>query len=405
MMEQLNTGLAFPGKAVLKIPVQALQPMQMQSVSNNPSGLKDVELPSKFSSARILKLPPGYVILKDAQGSFKGLARVPMKIPAPVPIAEPPKKQPAVENSSRINHQTQPEPSPIADADTEKISTSVQSQGDPKVVTSVTGKRQILMQLPERTATSHGSSLQVATPVAKKSPIPIQPKGPAPKVPWSRDYSRDPPQPWKKEPLVLYSGAPLKKDKNKNKDDSDENTEDEFKSRKEKEPPPQSLPCPEKLDAILPKSSFKYHISSFEELSSPDRFKTEVRANITSKEAALKWIREFEEASGTNFRVAKSFKENSKRLVFKKCFRCHKNTNRKETAVRESQRHVGCLARVAITIKNPLMKQSNDPLLKEFPCVLSIHQNHCHSLTTLDSLRYRRPLPEVREKFSTMFKA
>lgn len=37
--------------------------------------------------------------------------------------------------------------------------------------------------------------------------------------------------------------------------------------------------------------------------------------------------------------------------------------------------------------------------------MIVIYHNHCHSLTSLDSLRYRRPQPEMREKFATMFKA
>lgn len=67
---------------------------------------------------------------------------------------------------------------------------------------------------------------------------------------------------------------------------------------------------------MLPKS-WKYHISSFEELQDPAKFKAELRTTINNKEDALQWVQDFEAISGTNFRVTKTFKENSFRIVFK----------------------------------------------------------------------------------------
>lgn len=204
-----------------------------------------------------------------------------------------------------------------------------------------------------------------------------------------KPWSRDPRPTWKsKEPIVMYSGC------------KPENLE----PKKKKEEPPKSLPCPEELDEMLPKS-WEYHISSFEKLPDPNKFKAEIRTNMKTKEDALQWLRDFEAITGTNFRVTKTFKENSFRIVFKKCFKCHKNTGKKDRLMkRASGRNLGCEARLSITIKNSDMKSSNDLLLTRFPCVIGIFHNHCHSLTA-DALRHRRPLPELKEKFSNMFKA
>lgn len=132
-----------------------------------------------------------------------------------------------------------------------------------------------------------------------------------------------------------------------------------------------------------------YHISSFEEMPNPEQFKAEVRTTILSKEDALQWITDFEALSGTNFRVTKTFKENSYRIIFKvrllctfpcclparylinnfllifkkylmtlqKCFKCHKNSCKKDKCLkRPSGRNLGCEARLSVTIKNPDMK-------------------------------------------------
>lgn len=212
-------------------------------------------------------------------------------------------------------------------------------------------------------------------------------ENPKPKpTPWCRD-----PRPlWKKEPVVLYSGCP---------------PENLIPRRKKKGAPPESLPCPKLLNDILP-PGFNYHISSFEQLKNQDNFKAELRINIFQKEDALKWLQEFEDISGTNFRVAKTFTENSSRLIFKKVWKCQRNTHRKDQIMkRESKRHIGCQARIIITVKNKEMKSSTDMLLSDFPCVVGIFHNHCHSTKTPDSLRYRRPLPEIRAKFADMYKA
>ncbi|KAK3924996.1 Bifunctional protein GlmU [Frankliniella fusca] len=341
------------------------------------------EIPSNFSSARIFKLPPGVVLVKPTLGAVGG------------PVLS--KQQgPLIQLEARrlvpIQPKLPPRIVPNPDFNPEKLKFNVQPKPIPKIPTDPNNKTRSkdLKENKEQSTSANGaandSPAQNSSDVASDGSDTKKNLKPKP-TPWQRD-----PRPlWKsKEPIVMYSGC------------SKEDLEEAEKRKRKKELPPESLPCPKVLQDILP-TLYKYHISSFEELRNPEHFKAEIRTAFTTKEEALQWLKDFEDVSGTNFRITKTFKENSLRIIFKKCYKCHKNTFRK--GQQQSKRHLGCEARLSLTIKNPGMKSSADPLLSDFPCVIGIHHNHCHSLKTPDGLRHRRTLPEIREKFADMFRA
>ncbi|KAE8738719.1 hypothetical protein FOCC_FOCC015815 [Frankliniella occidentalis] len=382
-MEHVVLKSVGSGRVALTLPVSNVQ---FGSGSKTLQQVK--ELPSNFSSARIFKLPPGVVLVKPTIGTVG--SPVVSNQPCPVIRLGSPKIVPIQPKPPpRIIPNPAYKPEPV----TSKCQAQVVNKKPPVVHNAAKSQdedslkeNKQISSIVNKTVNRSVNDGSVSVTSCGSSVGNDQNSRPKPK-PWGRD-----PRPlWKsKEPIVMYSGC------------SKEDLQEAEKRKRKKEFPPASLPCPKILEDILPKS-YRYHIFSFEGLENPEHFKAEIRTTITKKDEALQWLKDFEAASGTNFRITKTFKENSFRIVFKKCYKCHKNTFRK--GQQQSKRHLGCQARLSITVKNTGMKSSADPLLSEFPCVIGIHHNHCHSLTTPDALRHRRTLPEVREKFADMFRA
>ncbi|XP_034245665.1 uncharacterized protein LOC117647810 [Thrips palmi] len=353
LLDNPNRGVVLlkpPAGAILSAtnpvtPVSA-QPVQWQAVHHDPSVSTTQQEPVFLEGMRIAER------LSDKVFMIKPKPANPI-----IPVSAPPLNK---HTGKRL-----PSPEPIYSSNAKQRKVKKFNEKEPPIVQD-----------------ANSPALNESSEPATKEPeqsVNAKPK------PWWRE-----PRPlWKsKEPIVLYSGC----------------KPENLQPKKKKEEPPKSLPCPQKLDDILPKS-WQYHISSFEELQDPEKFKAEVRTTFISKEDALQWVQDFEAISGTNFRVTKTFKENSFRIIFKKCFKCHKNSCKKDKVLkRASGRNLGCEARLSITIKNKEMKSSTDLLLGQFPCVIGIYHNHCHPLTA-EALRHRRPLPELREKFSNMFRA
>lgn len=259
-MECSEIGVEMKEEGDLGVPVDVLPP------ATNLLHLGNIELPRNVTSARILKLPPGYVILKDAHGSFKGLAKMPFTISPNTPpmTKEPTDKVPSHEVSTAADSISIPVPisgvAPVPGKAPPHILVQCKKTGlyskpieMPKYEAANAPGKISTPTLPQEIDPNHqgpqkegavvpGKNFTLSQPqapqqVVGKNPIPIQPKGILPRQPWIRD-----PPNWRKEPIVLYSGAPLE-------DDTDD--DDKPKSRREKKPPPKSLPCPKKLDVSI----------------------------------------------------------------------------------------------------------------------------------------------------------
>ncbi|KAK3917275.1 Beta-amylase [Frankliniella fusca] len=156
------------------------------------------------------------------------------------------------------------------------------------------------------------------------------------------------------------------------------------------------------LMSILP-PEYKYKCTDLQTTSDPSQIVATVRANIFSKEEALKWLRLYEARTLTNFRSGK-MKENLCRVLFKKRFRCHHNTRASEPCSKTKKahkKHTSCQAVLIITVKVVNMPRSLDPFLKEFPCVIYMKHTHNHNIKCADALRFRRPYTEMEELGST----
>ncbi|KAK3917046.1 hypothetical protein KUF71_026058 [Frankliniella fusca] len=156
------------------------------------------------------------------------------------------------------------------------------------------------------------------------------------------------------------------------------------------------------LMSILP-PEYKYKCTDLQTTSDPSQIVATVRANIFSKEEALKWLRLYEARTLTNFRSGK-MKENLSRVLFKKRFRCHHNTRASEPCSKTKKahkKHTSCQAVLIITVKVVNMPRSLDPFLKEFPCVIYMKHTHNHNIKCADALRFRRPYREMEELGST----
>ncbi|KAK3932908.1 Hydroxylamine reductase [Frankliniella fusca] len=130
-----------------------------------------------------------------------------------------------------------------------------------------------------------------------------------------------------------------------------------------------------------------------------------IRVNISTREEALRWLADYQDCSFTDWRVRRTFKENSNKIIFKKAYRCHNNTlaqNRPGTK-QAHKKHTERQAFLTLTIKNPEMLRSKDKHLKTHPMEIIIQHCHNHALQAVDSLCHRRPKPEVEKKFHIMF--
>ena len=70
------------------------------------------------------------------------------------------------------------------------------------------------------------------------------------------------------------------------------------------------------LKSILP-DSFKIIISEYIQGDKPENFHCTLRLPIFSKEGALKWLKDFEERSFTTWKVERTHKENTQKIIFK----------------------------------------------------------------------------------------
>ncbi|KAK3916852.1 Uracil phosphoribosyltransferase, partial [Frankliniella fusca] len=143
-----------------------------------------------------------------------------------------------------------------------------------------------------------------------------------------------------------------------------------------------------------------------ESVDQTEMFQAILRLDIRNKEDALEWLQNYQSSSFTDWRVRRTHHDNTNKLIFKKQYRCHNNTlaqYRPETK-EPHYKHTECKASVTLTVKNFEMKRSKDTLLKTHPLEVQIDHCHNHPLNAADSLRHRRPTPQVKEKFLEMFK-
>uniref|UniRef100_A0A8D8YQP4 SWIM-type domain-containing protein n=1 Tax=Cacopsylla melanoneura TaxID=428564 RepID=A0A8D8YQP4_9HEMI len=117
-------------------------------------------------------------------------------------------------------------------------------------------------------------------------------------------------------------------------------------------------------------------------------FSFTLRLEISTKEDALAWIKQFEDTTLTSFKVNNTFPENTQKIIFKKNFHCQHNTRPKSCVLRPHEKHTKCRARLNIVIK-PQMKRSQDPYLEDYPCEVNINWCHNH-IIDYEGLKYRR---------------
>ncbi|KAL1450659.1 hypothetical protein WDU94_002998 [Cyamophila willieti] len=118
-------------------------------------------------------------------------------------------------------------------------------------------------------------------------------------------------------------------------------------------------------------------------------FSYTLRLAITDKEAALGWIKEFEEISLTSYRVSSTFAENTPRVVYRRNFRCIQNSYPKRNTQKPHEKHTSCRATVTTVIKEQV-KKSRDKYLKRYPCEVNVNWFHNHTIN-YEALKYRRP--------------
>ncbi|XP_050516615.1 uncharacterized protein LOC126891480 [Diabrotica virgifera virgifera] len=116
----------------------------------------------------------------------------------------------------------------------------------------------------------------------------------------------------------------------------------------------------ELIPSSLP-DSFEYKVVNFHEINgNDDAFNAVIRANITTQEDAQNWLKEFENINKVNFRVLRTYPNDSVKLVFKKDYRCHHNTQAhlpSSKTKNPSSKHVNCQAFLIITLKQSSMKR------------------------------------------------
>ncbi|KAE8740735.1 hypothetical protein FOCC_FOCC013755 [Frankliniella occidentalis] len=132
-----------------------------------------------------------------------------------------------------------------------------------------------------------------------------------------------------------------------------------------------------------------------------------LRVNLRSKEEALQWLADYQTSSSTDWRVRRTFEENTPCIIFKKEFRCHNNTlaQYRPKTKKCRYKHTLCEASLMITVKNFKMQRSSDKFLKTAPCEIVINNFHNHPLAVADSLRLRRPTQQVKDAFLELYRS
>ncbi|KAK3928267.1 Carbohydrate sulfotransferase 15 [Frankliniella fusca] len=108
----------------------------------------------------------------------------------------------------------------------------------------------------------------------------------------------------------------------------------------------------EKLMKIIPQADYLYSIVSVEDCGGKyNHLKSTFRINISTKTEVQNWLSDLEKESKTNFRVRKTRDfSKSKRVTFKKIYRCHHNTLAEKSGSKTPhEKHTKCPAYMTIT--------------------------------------------------------
>ncbi|XP_065226337.1 uncharacterized protein LOC135849722 [Planococcus citri] len=155
----------------------------------------------------------------------------------------------------------------------------------------------------------------------------------------------------------------------------------------------------DKLWDILPKF-YEYKIDTFEGDES-NNFDATFKVNLFNEISVKNWLKQFEQCSLTNFRVARTAPAKRTRVLFKKYYRCHHNTRASESASKTKKAHVkhtGCEATLLITVNNSCMKSCKQLDVKRFPCTVKYHNYHNHPLSSEELLCHRKPIERIENK-------
>uniref|UniRef100_A0A8D8XSU5 Uncharacterized protein n=1 Tax=Cacopsylla melanoneura TaxID=428564 RepID=A0A8D8XSU5_9HEMI len=140
-----------------------------------------------------------------------------------------------------------------------------------------------------------------------------------------------------------------------------------------------ALMCPSDIEGVVVK--IRKDTGSF--------FSFTLRLAISEKDAALGWVKEFEEKSLTTYRVSSTFAENTPRVVFRRNFRCIQNCYPKKNVMKPHEKHTNCRGTVSTVIKEKV-KKSRDKYLRRYPCEVNVNWFHNHTIN-YEALKYRRP--------------
>ena len=160
---------------------------------------------------------------------------------------------------------------------------------------------------------------------------------------------------------------------------------------------------------LLPQNC-KYRFEQFTQHNGQElSFNTKFNINIKTESDALQWLSEFENCSGTTFRITKGTTTKGKRLLYKTCRHCQhkrKSSNKPKkqdrcTNITQRDKKTGCSTKLVLRVHR--ITKSTSHIKRCYPCQVDLTWQHNHSINSAHALSFKPINEETKEKFFHYF--
>ncbi|KAJ8286453.1 hypothetical protein GJAV_G00039410 [Gymnothorax javanicus] len=161
------------------------------------------------------------------------------------------------------------------------------------------------------------------------------------------------------------------------------------------------------LKDYLP-AGYNYHVCEFKNISETNdhvNFRATLRMALSTVEEIKLWLK----SHTVTWRVDRTIPRKGQKVLYKVVFRCqHKTRPRGIESVPGRSKNINCSAKMTVTlVRSCFTRQSlsRDPHVPTFPTMVTICNDHNHSIYEADALRHSDVGYETEEKLSKLYDA
>ncbi|KAJ8032144.1 hypothetical protein HOLleu_25583 [Holothuria leucospilota] len=170
-----------------------------------------------------------------------------------------------------------------------------------------------------------------------------------------------------------------------------------------------------RLQALLPKlhEDQSYRVYDYKE--DGNTVQCTLRLPLTTKDDALKWLKNFQETSFSTWRVDKTYPHaagNKAKNIYRVDLRCQHNTYAKSSTAdhRKGSKNTKCPSKLYVIVKKTFdvrgRCRSKDVHIREgFPTIINLIWDHNHEVECADAFRKRDVNDTTKEKLLELFRA